>query len=145
MSLKIKFTPPKIPVFRFKAVEMEEMGENVLESNIARAALGLDSADQRSPPLSQRYEQRKSRSGRRPIRDLRFTGRTWAAAAVLDSAPGRAEIGFRSAVAAITANVNQQVSPFFGVSPSDDRKLSAKAQEIADQIAAQFSQGRRRG
>ena len=141
MSLKLKFKPPRIPLFRLDEGDMRELGETVLESNMERAVRGVNAMDAAAKPLTPGHIRRKKRKGRPPIRDLRFEGDMWQDAAVLEASDELATIAFSSGFQQLKANVNQQIDPFFGVSPTDDERGSEKAQQLVDEKVAEFNRG----
>ena len=145
MPLTFQFKPPRIPLFRKNSDDMRELGETVLASNRERASRGVNANDVPAKPLTPRYAKRKQRRGQPAIRNLLLDGRMWGDAGVLNSDADSVTVAFHSGLQQIKANTNNLIDRFFGVSPTDDLRISAKAQQRVDEKVADFNRGGSRG
>jgi hypothetical protein len=88
------------------------------------------------PPLAEKYAERKRRSGRRPVRDMRKTGATLAAKNVLqaeaDASGVTATVGIRGSKEYLKALFAQNVDPWFGLTPREVRLVQDRADNILD-------------
>ena len=138
-TLKAKFTGSGVrlnsPAFtRDDNASLLEAGIESIKRRLS-SALGPDDSPNR--PLSRRYAQRKQRKyGRRPIRDMRLTGKT------LDSLQVRyADDGRAVAEATVFSGEQARMLQF---SPGDQASIDAKASAILGQKLSQISMRGRR-
>ncbi len=80
-------------VANFTPQRMGEVGQAVTRSVISRIYAGQDVADAPAKPLSKRYARQKQIKGRRPIRDMTYTGQTLGSLHVLTATNNRCVIG----------------------------------------------------
>ena len=85
------------------------------------------------PALKPKYRKEKQRRGKAGIRDLNLTGGMLEAISVTTSEPGRSVVGIRGNFSNLKFRVNQFLSPWWGVSPTDggavDQVVEVKANE----------------
>jgi hypothetical protein len=104
-------------VENFTPARMGEIGQAVTKSVIARIYSGLDNADNSAKPLSKDYARRKQVKGRRPMRDMTFSGRTLASLHVLKATNGQATIGADNPTQARVLALANWRGNQFGMSP----------------------------
>jgi len=117
---------------RFDESDMKEVGETFQKSVRVRVAKSINSFDRVMPPLKPKYLKAKLLRGKAGIRDLNLTGGLLDAIAVT-SEPGRAVVGIRGAFANVKFRVNQFLSPWWGVSPTDGRAVDQVIENKANE------------
>ncbi len=88
------------------------------------------------PPLSEKYARRKQREGRRPVRDMRRTGKTLGAKNVLrteeDAGQVSATVGVAGSKEFQKALFSQNADPWFGLTGVEEQKVFQRADDILD-------------
>jgi len=131
VSMKITESP-KIAVPTIGVAGMRRISSVALESAADRVGRGFTVSDSPATPLNRSYARAKLRKGLKPIRDLRFSGRTMSSFKLRSAGNKQATIGFDDPIAAQRAADNDAISPMIGLSPTDQRRVGAAA---ADELA----------
>jgi hypothetical protein len=98
---------------------MEKVGQTLLNNVDQRIGLGLTTRDVPANRLSPAYARKKSRLGKRPIRDWNMTGFLRNSLQVLQSIANRVVVGTNNVFATQRLNVLNRQDQMFGVSPTD--------------------------
>lgn len=124
----------KIP--KFSEPQMRQIGDYAddLMDRRLDAAVPVNIFGQPRPPLSKRYAARKTRMGRRPVRDVQMTGATLAAKNVLGTFENETEVGalvgIKGSFEYRKALFSQNVDPWFGLTDDETKKVVARATDI---------------
>lgn len=133
-TIKLVHIPRINPdALRFDEGDMRDVGETFKNAAKMRIAKGVNSFDQPMPKLTDKYRGEKLRRGKSGIRDLRLTGNLLGSIAVLQASPGRSVVGIKGATPNLKYRVNQRISPWWGVSPTDGAAVDAVIEKKADE------------
>lgn len=133
---EIKLEPLKLPRLKERGFFTEEqvrlLAQNVKTSQLERYARAEDANDQPHKPLSPKYAERKRRKGRRPVRDMRNTGRMLGALDVQEVSTSGFSVGFRAAnpFSKRAAHFRNLFDGFFGMSPRNNQELDAALETV---------------
>jgi hypothetical protein len=146
--ISFKMTAFRLALPGFSREQMQRIGEAQLRSQKERISRGVNTSDQPARPLNPRYARTKALRGARPIRDMRYTGRTMSALAVqrpsggFNSALGMNNVGtvvirFKDQVSERKASINNLIDEMVGNSPQDTQAvMKAVVEEFPKVIAA---------
>ena len=114
----------------FDSGQMQSIGELFDATLKERLSRGLDRFDQPMPALTKSYKRRKQRRGRKPIRDLRFSGALLSSTGVKEVREGRMLHGIRGRTPNRKGAINQAAAPWYGLSPSQGRVLDERIEDM---------------
>ena len=126
--------PKKIRLekLNFPQREMLRLGELGVEAVKARVEAGRNLQDAPSKPLSKSYARRKLRARRKPIRDLKFTGKMMGAFRVRRTAENFATAGLGGE--RNKGLFNQRIEEWLGFSEANRRRVLAEGQAILNRM-----------
>lgn len=123
---------------RFSKDQMSQLGDyadDLIDKRVDTDA-PANIFGQPRPPLSPKYAERKKREGRRPVRDMRRTGKTLAAKNVIRTEESdtdvAAVVGIKGSAEFRKALFAQDADPWFGLTPDEESKIFNRADDIFD-------------
>ena len=114
---------PDIKMPSFTTEQMSSIGAFAIEVLKERNATGIDIFDRPSEPLQPKYAKQKERKGLQPIRDLRLTGNMLGSVQATETADDHVKIQVRGSTPFRKGIFNQNIDPWFGLSPHDEQRL----------------------
>lgn len=114
---------PKIETPTFSTAQMEGFGQSAVQIMKERNATGVDIFDQPAKPLQPKYVKQKSKKGLPPVRDLRYSGNLLGSVQVLEASEAHVRVGIKGSTPFRKGLFNQNIDPWFGVSPHDEARL----------------------
>jgi hypothetical protein len=118
----------------FTAAEMTAIGAVVVQGIRERTAEGRNTFDQPALPLKPKYQRLKVRKGKKPFRDLRFSGNMMAALDVLRADTDHCTVGVGDPFGQRAA-FNQARDPWLGIAPSGEPALQRAVDAATDLLA----------
>ncbi len=132
------FSIVRRPKFRVEALdftpgEMRELGDLTASTLKNRLDVGLNRFDEKMPPLTKSYRKRKVKRGRKPIRDLLFSGSMRTATRVKEATGQLVTVSIAGATLRARGFINQAISPWFGLSPMMGAALDKRIFGLLDE------------
>lgn len=158
LKVRFKFDGKRVTLkgFGTRPAQMLQLGRAGLLSVKGRVARGVGLEDSPMKPLK-RYRRivrrdgsalnlgpdrgylgRKIKAGKKPIRDLNFTGAMLDNLSVRSASQNDVRIGFTTKIARQKALANQQREPWLGWSTSDADTVTKKAQQVFKNSVSQY-------
>lgn len=158
LKVRFKFDGKRVTLkgFGLKPTQMLQLGRAGLASVKGRVARGIGLEDSPMAPLKRYrrivrkngsvlnlgpergYPGRKIRDGKKPIRDLNFTGAMLDNLSVRSASDKDVRIGFTTKLARQKALANQQREPWLGWSTADAETVQKKAQQVFKSPVQQY-------
>jgi hypothetical protein len=120
----------KLPSPVFTQDELHALAEAAMKTEQERISKGVDIHDQPAKPLTQPYERRKERAGKKGIRDMHNTGKLLASRDVVSVDGQGIEVGFTLTQEELIARINNTRDPMFGLSPDNIDDVNSEASRI---------------
>lgn len=114
---------------------MQQVSDGLIKDGISpRITLGRTVEDRAAPPLKPKYQARKIRKGKKPIRDLDFTGQTKRSLKTVTVSANKAIIGYTTPMANTRVFINNAIVKQFGVSPSDGLVIQRECDKLPSPV-----------
>lgn len=114
---------PDLKMPSFTQEQMGQIGAFAVEVLKERNATGIDIFDRPSKPLQAKYAKQKANKGLQPIRDLRLTGNMLGSVQPVETDSQHVKIAVRGNTPYRKGIFNQNIDPWFGLSPHDEQRL----------------------
>ena len=126
IDAKTKVDGPGVVGVRLDRQDMLIMGREFIASALRRLQRGKGVDDRQMKEYSKDWKAYRIEHGR-PVdrRDLHFTGRLYGSLHVADYDARHYEVGFADRINRAKAKENHERTPWWGVSPSDRKKIKA--------------------